>query len=210
LDGRPGATGATGVTGGTGATGATGLTGSTGATGATGLTGSTGATGATGLTGSTGATGATGTNGAAGATGATGAAGSSQLYYSYTVQSNNLNGNGTFYMRPDVTGLPTSPQTGTLLPVACAQTKLAVQLVGTPTASYTLTVLRNPSSSGFATSPGTATAATCTVSNAAKSCSSTATPAFGPGDLMQLQLVGTTSFSSWSGTLYASVSCINP
>jgi hypothetical protein len=125
------------------------------------------------------------------------------------VQSNNLNGNGTFYMRPDATGLPTSAQTGTLLPTACARTKLDVQLVGTPTAPYTLTVLRNPGPA-LTTSPGTVTGATCTVSNTAKSCSITATPPFVAGDAMQLQLVGTTSFSSWNGTLYASVSCLNP
>jgi Collagen triple helix repeat (20 copies) len=206
-----GPTGLTGNTGTTGPIGPTGLTGNTGtqgpigATGPTGLTGNTGTQGPIGLTGAVGPTGLTGNTGTTGATGATGAA---QLYYSYNVQSNNLNGNGTFYMRPDVTGLPTSPQTGTLLPVACAQTKLSVQLVGTPVTNYTLTVLRNPGPA-LTTSPGTATTVACTVNNAAKSCSNTGTPAFVAGDVMQLQLVGTSSFNSWTGTLYASVSCLN-
>ena len=210
--GSTGATGATGLTGATGAIGATGLTGNTGTQGPigpTGLTGNTGTQGPIGLQGPAGPIGLTGNTGTVGATGATGLTGNAQLYYSYNVQSNNLNGSGTYYMRPDATGLPTSTQTGTLLPIACAQTQLQVSLIGTPPSSYTLTVLRNPGPA-LTTSPGTATAVACTVSNAAKTCSITGTPAFVAGDVMQLQLVGTSSFSSWTGTLYAAVSCLNP
>ena len=159
----------------------------------------------TGNTGTQGPIGPTGLTGNTGTTGAIGATGAAQLYYSYNVQSNNLNGNGTYYMRPDVTGLPTSPQTGTLLPIACAQTKLVVSILGVPPTPYVLTVLRNPTLA----SPGTATAATCTVSSSVASCSITATPAFGVGDIMQLRLVGTQSFNSWGGALYAAVSCLN-
>jgi hypothetical protein len=70
--GLPGATGASGLPGGTGATGASGLPGGTGATGASGIQGLQGATGASGLPGSTGATGASGLQGLQGATGASG------------------------------------------------------------------------------------------------------------------------------------------
>jgi len=209
--GATGAIGAQGPAGPQGPTGPTGADGAPGAAGAVGATGSAGVQGPAGPQGPAGAMGATGAQGPAGPQGAAGAPGAPQLYFNYEVLPTNANGNGTYYMSAGTPGLPADVSNGAMLPIACATNKLQAAVLGTVPSgvTYTLDVLRI--AFGSSTAPGITTGITCTLTHTGSSCTTSPTAAgFMAGDVLQLRLIGTAAVNSWTGTLYASVSCLNP
>ncbi|HBD39265.1 MAG TPA: collagen-like protein, partial [Cupriavidus sp.] len=140
------------------------------------------------------------------ATGATGATGPA-LYTANFVVGNGTNfGNATYIMTGSgLTPIATQPYLGVLLPINCSTLTLSTAVTGIPPAPYTMEVFKIQPPSTTVTSTGLV----CQANSSGASCTQTQTGTYAAsaGDVLQVQLTGTTAFNSWSGAVYATLTC---